>query len=149
MTASLSTTVALATSALSTPRRRNPISLTALIDVVFILLMFFMLTSTFSKEHSLALTKSQAVAAPIQTEAPQLLLAYDDGSFAFFNTSLTQLGNLSELAALADAEKMVTVLPAAELRVQNIVALVETLKGTGFKQVNLGEPLPKGAQHHE
>ena len=134
---------------LSTPRRKNPISLTALIDVVFILLMFFMLTSTFSKEHSIALKKSQAVAAPIQAEPPQLLLAYDDGSFAFFNTSLAKLSNLSELTALADAEKTISLLPAAELRVQNIIALLETLKAAGFAQVNLGEPLPKGAQHHE
>ncbi|MEX0280950.1 MAG: biopolymer transporter ExbD, partial [Arenibacterium sp.] len=30
------------------PRRRRVVSLTALIDVVFLLLLFFMLTSTFS-----------------------------------------------------------------------------------------------------
>jgi biopolymer transport protein ExbD len=32
---------------LSQPKRKNAISLTPLIDVVFILLLFFMLTSTF------------------------------------------------------------------------------------------------------
>jgi biopolymer transport protein ExbD len=141
--------LALATSALSTPRRKNPVSFTALIDVVFILLMFFMLTSTFSKEHSIALKKSQAMAAPIQTEAPQLLLAYENGSFEFFNTALTKLEILSELTALADVDKTVTILPAAEMQVQNIVVLLEALKATGFKKVNLGEPLPKDAQHYE
>jgi biopolymer transport protein ExbD len=140
---------ALSTAALSTPRRKNPISLTALIDVVFILLMFFMLTSTFSKEHTIALSKSQAVAQAIDPAPPQLILAYDDGSFAFFNDALLTLGSVAELAGIADVDKPVTLLPAAEMRVQNIVSLLETLKADGFTQVNLGEPLPQGAQHHE
>jgi biopolymer transport protein ExbD len=141
--------IALTASALSSPRRKNPITLTALIDVVFILLMFFMLTSTFSKEHTIALSKTQSVAQAIDSAPPQLLLAYDDGNFAFFNDSLLKLGNLAELAGIADAGKPITLLPAAEMRVQSIVKLLEALKADGFAQINLGEPLPQGALHHE
>lgn len=134
---------------LNTPRRKSAISLTALIDVVFILLMFFMLTSTFSKEQFISVKKSQAVSAPSSSRAPQLLLAYKDGHFAYFDTSLTELSSLAGLNTLASMAQAVTLLPAAELRVQDIVDLVEQLNAAGFTQVSLGEPLPAGAQHHD
>jgi biopolymer transport protein ExbD len=135
--------------ALSTARRKNNISLTALIDVVFILLMFFMLTSTFSKEQSIGLKKSQGVAAPSSSTAPQLLLAYKDGSFAYFNNSLTALSSLAELNTLASKDQGVNLLPAAELRVQDIVILFEQLKSNGFMHVSLGEPLPEASKRDE
>jgi biopolymer transport protein ExbD len=134
---------------LGMPRRKNAISLTALIDVVFILLMFFMLTSTFSKEQSIELKKSQALSASSNAAIPQLLLAYEDGSFAYFNTSLTKLGSLAELNTLASPEQVVNLLPAAELRVQDIVSLLEQLRSAGFMHVSLGEPLPEASKRDE
>jgi biopolymer transport protein ExbD len=51
---------------LSAPRRRRAISLTSLIDVIFLLLLFFMLSSTFTRVGDLpflAATSGGAVAA--------------------------------------------------------------------------------------
>lgn len=42
-------------SARATPFRRRPLSLTSLIDVIFLLLLFFMLTTTFTRTAELPL----------------------------------------------------------------------------------------------
>jgi len=47
--------------------KKNLISLTSLIDVVFILLVFFMLSSTFTQWDYIALNTSAAAEAPINT----------------------------------------------------------------------------------
>jgi biopolymer transport protein ExbD len=52
---------------LAAPRRRAALSLTSLIDVIFLLLMFFMLTSTFTRLGEIDLT----AAAQGGSEAPQ------------------------------------------------------------------------------
>ena len=58
------------------PRRRRVISLTALIDVVFLLLLFFMLTSTFSTFGEIELFApaggQAAVSEPVQRAFVQL-----------------------------------------------------------------------------
>lgn len=48
-------------------RRRKRLSMTSLIDVIFLLLLFFMLTSTFSRYSEVELTGG-APGAPGQTE---------------------------------------------------------------------------------
>ena len=56
--------------ALKRARRKNPISLTPLIDVVFILLVFFMLASSFEKTRTVELQapqKGKATAAQADT----------------------------------------------------------------------------------
>ena len=46
------------------PRIRRPLPLTPLVDIVFLLLMFFMLSSTFSKFGGIDLGRTAATAAP-------------------------------------------------------------------------------------
>ncbi|MEO0484345.1 MAG: biopolymer transporter ExbD [Pseudomonadota bacterium] len=58
--------------------RRRRLSLTSLIDIIFLLLMFFMLSSTFTKYVEVPLLASQASAAPApqppQTAGAQIFL---------------------------------------------------------------------------
>ncbi len=51
------------------PFVRRPLAMTPLIDVIFLLLLFFMLTSTFSKYGEIEL--SNATAGGATTDAPQ------------------------------------------------------------------------------
>jgi len=51
------------------PFVRRPLAMTPLIDVIFLLLLFFMLTSTFSKYGEIEL--SNATAGGTTSEAPQ------------------------------------------------------------------------------
>lgn len=52
---------------LSRPRQRARLSMTSLIDVIFLLLLFFMLSSTFSKFSEIELRVGGTGAAPEKT----------------------------------------------------------------------------------
>lgn len=77
------------------PVKRRPLSMTSLIDVIFLLLLFFMLTSTFSKfaDVELAAAAGQGGGAPSTTPPLFLTLAEED---------LALNGQASAVARLAD-----------------------------------------------
>ena len=57
-----------------TPRRRRLVSLTPMIDVVFLLLVFFMLVSRFAVENAAEVSASQSAGAGLLEGAPRLVL---------------------------------------------------------------------------
>ena len=90
----------------STPREEPEVSLTALIDVVFLLLIFFMVSTTFERESQLAIELPSATSAP-QTDEPIVIdLVIDaEGRFSLNGQPLANpsVETLSRaLAAAAD-----------------------------------------------
>ncbi len=61
-----------------TPRPKTIISLTPLIDVVFILLLFFMLATKFDTEHALAIAAVSGTATHSSSDSPGKLRQLDD-----------------------------------------------------------------------
>ena len=59
-------------------RRRRKLSMTSLIDVIFLLLLFFMLTSTFSKFSEVELAAAAGAGAPAQATPPLFLQRAQD-----------------------------------------------------------------------
>jgi biopolymer transport protein ExbD len=59
--------------------RRRRLSLTSLIDVIFLLLLFFMLSSTFSKHGEIPFLAATQGAAPATAEPPLFLRLDGDG----------------------------------------------------------------------
>lgn len=57
--------------------RRRRISLTSLIDVIFLLLLFFMLTATFSRYGDVELTTGSGASQPVDRTPVFLLLGAD------------------------------------------------------------------------
>ena len=128
------------------PRRRR-ISLTALIDVVFILLMFFMLTSTFSQWRAIEL--QAPVASDESPDArPQLVILAADGSLRFqgVDVRVEQVAMLARhhLAPL-DPTRALVLLTDGDVSVQEMVAALEQLKAVGAGPVSLGGVLPAPA----
>ena len=123
--------------ALLAPRPRKPISLTALIDVVFILLMFFMLTSSFTTRHETRLHTATAAIDSTPQEALQL--------------ALTPAGDWLRLPGLQTTDSRwlqgqpvdsaILVYPQAATQVQTIVSQMQQLRQMGFTRVNLGDAL--------
>src|SRR5690606_11646316 len=119
------------------PRRRT-LGLTALIDVVFILLMFFMLTSSFTREKQFDLTAPVASAAAPATTPRQLLLRADgtlqpvDGDTFHSDAALT--------ASLGTDEPLI-LRPAPDASVQTLVSALARLDNLGFSRLSLGNPL--------
>jgi biopolymer transport protein ExbD len=125
-------------------RRKQSISLTALIDVVFILLMFFMLTSSFTKFSAVEMQSSLA-ASVLSDNKPQLLRLSADGHLS---NAKVALGNSTTLTDVAisnefDASTPTVLQPAAETQVQVIVDALSRMKVLGFTQVTLGKLSPQ------
>lgn len=113
-------------------RRRPLISLTPLIDVVFILLVFFMLASSFLDWRAIDLDTPQAAAAGSPMEGALLVEVRPDG--------LRLSGEPMQLDALAaqvaqrlesDPDKRVLIKPAAGVRLQAAVDVVDRLAAAG------------------
>lgn len=127
---------------LEKPRRRNAISLTPLIDVVFILLLFFMLTSQFIQQRRVDLpvptagTADDAEVLNIQLAANGRTISVEDETLDVDDLSaLKQLvaAHGKEVFAL-DVEKGATT--------QAFITLVDRLKQAGAKQVSMAGVLP-------
>ena len=88
------------------PRENVEINLASLIDVVFILLLFFVVTTTFTRETQLKVDLPEAVSGtpPEQTELKQLeILIGTDGAFSVNGKALLE-SNLSNLMAALQKE---------------------------------------------
>jgi biopolymer transport protein ExbD len=88
------------------PRESVEINLASLIDVVFILLLFFVVTTTFTRETQLKVDLPEAVSGtpPEQTELKQLeILIGTDGAFSVNGKALLE-SNLSNLMAALQKE---------------------------------------------
>lgn len=124
-----------------TKRRPKRIGLTALIDAVFILLLFFMLSSTFIKQTAIELSSTHSLNSELdKQQEPQLIVLNNDDSVALFQTREENM-DMALLLKNLDTEKTVIVLPKATTTVQSIVSALSFIESSGFKQVSLGQIL--------
>ena len=121
-------------------KKRRLLGLTPIIDVVFLLLLFFMLASTFSRYSSVAVAiGGQSAPAPEADKAPIVLLSVrGDGVFAVNGTaaSLEGIGQALVQAAL-DRKARIIVRPSATSSADDIVHAVERARETGLGPVIL------------
>lgn len=127
-------------------RKGRKISLTALIDVVFILLMFFMLTSTFSQWKALPLAAAKASSVS-SDELPALILVYADDELRVLIDHLSPaLDNIDDVLR-AVGDKAIVISAEEDAQVQSILRVVDELTarehaftlGQPFANPELGE----------
>jgi biopolymer transport protein ExbD len=120
------------------PRRRPLISLTPLIDVVFILLIFFMLASSFLDWRSIALNAPARATAGSSVEGAFLVELRPDGlRLAGESLSLDQLtARIGERLAQRP-EQRVLVKPTAGVALQEAVSVLDRLIATGVTDLSL------------
>ncbi|MEM6711368.1 MAG: biopolymer transporter ExbD [Pseudomonadota bacterium] len=114
---------------LSQPKRR--LSMTPLIDVIFLLLLFFMLSSTFSKFGEIELASTQQVSG---RTASAFIFVRLDGQDITVNGQETALATLAqELARLKEADATVALLALSEetnaQRFVDVYALARSIDG--------------------
>lgn len=125
---------------LAPPRARRRPSLTPMIDVVFLLLIFFMLASRFGQETALPLGTAGSGAG--DWSGPPRLIDFAPGGGLWLN------GQPIALTALPDALAPLTETPADPLvlrpadgaTLQDVIALTEALQAAGFTTLILTEP---------
>lgn len=123
------------------PRRRTPIGLTPLIDVVFILLLFFLLASHFESWRALSVDATQtALAETEDADVPSLSVRLQvDGRVDLGDAVL---GPEALMERLRDSlrqrpELRVLIRPDAEVDLQTLVSLMDRILAVGVTEVSL------------
>lgn len=118
-------------------RKRNYISLTPLIDVVFLLLVFFMLASTFLRYTGFDISGGRSGAVHSADVNDLVLVRVKGGSDIDVNGKPVELGQLrSELTSLSDGKKLkVAVKPVEDANVQDVVDVIEAARIDAVSEV--------------
>lgn len=119
------------------------INLTPLIDVVFLLLIFFMVTTTFNRETRLAVNLPEADAEATEAVPEQLEVAVDaDGRYALNGRLLAdrQPGTLRRALdeeAGGDRNMPVVLVADADATHQSVVTVMDVLGQAGFNRLSI------------
>ena len=121
-------------------RRRAIISLTPLIDVVFILLVFFMLASSFLDWRSIPVVTARPPSTlPAESEPKPLLLSVA-GSDLRLNGELLALDELRvrlQRHIAADPGVSVEVQPLGDTSLQSVIAVLDRLRQAGIERFSM------------
>ena len=132
-------------------RRELPaLNLTPLIDIVFLLLIFFMVTTSFSRETRLLVSLPEASgSAENATESIEVLVD-KEGGYAINGRRLVnaEMGSLVrglELESGGDLSLLVVLVADAEVQHQSVVTAMEAIGRAGFASLSIAtrEPIEK------
>ena len=125
-------------------RSRLVINIVPLVDIVFLLLIFFMLASSFLKQEAIELR----LPGPEQVAAPSedfILVGVEvDGSLTLNGVGLPLdrlMGEIKTLLA-SDPAQPVTIWAVREVPVQRVVQVMDRARGAGAKNIGV---VTKGA----
>lgn len=112
-------------------RRREPLSpdMTPLVDVVFLLLIFFLVSTSFKKDELALLLNLPASQAPKQmVEKEDVNIELSAGEIALKGKEIT-FDNLDiELSKIVDKKRPINVRIDKEVRYERIIKLFDVLK---------------------
>lgn len=124
------------------------VNLTPLIDVVFLLLIFFMVTTTFTRDSNLLINLPEANgAAAVDTGLRIDILIARNGTYAVNGRQLadmqlpTLMDAVSGLAA-GDLTVPVTITADAQTTHQAVVTAMDAVAQLGFSQLNIATRQP-------
>jgi len=116
------------------------ISLTPMIDVVFLLLIFFMVTTTFSKETAIKVQLPQAEGQESENRQHVLLLTIDKSGQYFINDRAVKNRSRQALTDALNAvsqDKKIPLLINADAAapVQSAISVLDVAAHIGFKNI--------------
>jgi biopolymer transport protein ExbD len=127
------------------PRENVEINLASLIDVVFILLLFFVVTTTFTRETQLKVDLPEAASGtpPEQSELKQLeILIAADGSFSLNAKQLLKSDLQSLMAALqkeSEGDNSLPLIISADAKTphQAVITAMDAAGKLGFAHLRI------------
>lgn len=130
---------------------QEDINLTPLIDVVFLLLIFFMVSTTFTKETHLKLDLPEAEGQPLPDLVEKVeVLINKDGGYSIngkplINTKIeTLMTGLEEVGAGIERAKVPFVITAdANVPYQSVVMAMDAAGRTGFVNITMTTKRPE------
>ncbi len=124
------------------------INITSLIDVMFLLLIFFMVTSTFRNQPAINLVLPRSSTASETVDTPTILFLTDSGQVYLNDTPLARedlAKALEQLHATTSDDRIV--LRADENASHGrVVEMIDTIKQSGFTRVSLSAKQPAASR---
>jgi len=127
-------------------RRKATINIISLVDVVFLLLIFFTVTATFMDQPALKLDLPEASAEPQPTDSPQSLTVYltREGEL-FFGDRPIRSDFLQELIIeelRAGKESRLTIKADRGVVHGKVVEVMDIARRSGIKVITIGTQIP-------
>ena len=122
------------------PRPARRISLTPMIDVVFLLLVFFMLVAQFGADGAVTLRTGGAEA---RWTGPPRLVGVLPQSLTLNGVPMEPPALVSALAGLMETpEDPVILQPAPDASLQRLVEVIELMQASGYSSLAVAEGAP-------
>jgi biopolymer transport protein ExbD len=125
------------------------VNLTPLIDVVFLLLIFFMVTTTFTKQSKLIIKLPEA-SGEVAENSPQMLdlVVSAEGSYSLNGKNLInrEIGTIMaalKQAAEGDITVPVRITADANARHQSVITAMDAAGRLGLEQLNIATQQPQ------
>ena len=136
-------------------REELAINMTPLIDVVFLLLIFFMVTTTFSRETRLLVSLPEARAEAAESNPTQIeIIVARDGSFSIngrglVNSRIETLVQGLEIESGGDHSLQILLIADAEATHQSVVTAMDGIGQSGFTRLNIATQRPQESEQLE
>ena len=124
------------------PRTQPEVNLTSLIDVVFLLLIFFMVSTSFVKKSQIAITLPEADSAAIVPEVPEQIdiMITETGTYLvnggeLFNNRPETLRNALQKVSGGNHSLPLTISADANAKHQDVVTAMDVAGRLGFTQI--------------
>ncbi len=125
-------------------KKPRQIGLTPLIDVVFLLIIFFMMSTSFVRTESMEMSFPQENATKPAAKAPNKALRVfivDEKRLFFGETEMTLAGLKAQvrLAVMNDADRSILLLSGPEVSTQRLVSVLDDVYLMGGRNVSVAE----------
>ena len=125
-------------------REEPEVNLTSLIDVVFLLLIFFMVSTSFVKQSQLSIRLPQADNTSIVEEVPDFidLMITEQGTYLvngreLINNKPETIRNALQKISGGDTSLPITISADANARHQYVITAMDVAGKLGFVQINI------------
>ena len=126
------------------PRTQPEVNLTSLIDVVLLLLIFFMVSTSFVKQSQIAIRLPEADSAAIVEEPPERIdiMITEGGTYLVNNRELINnrpetIRNALQKVSAGDNSLPLTISADANAKHQHVVTAMDIAGRLGFTQISI------------
>jgi len=126
------------------PRTQPEVNLTSLIDVVLLLLIFFMVSTSFVKQSQIAIRLPEADSAAVVKEPPQTIdiMITESGTYLINSRELINnrpetIRNALRKVSAGNNELPLTISADANAKHQHVVTAMDVAGRLGFTQISI------------
>jgi len=126
------------------PRTQPEVNLTSLIDVVLLLLIFFMVSTSFVKQSQITISLPQAESAEVVEEVPDQIdiMITETGSFLvngreLINSRVETIRNALQKVSGGNSNLPLTISADANAKHQDVVTAMDVAGRLGFTRISI------------